>query len=317
MLILLIMMELEVRHLRLVVSIADEGGLTRAARRLHLTQSALSHQLREVEERLGTPLYHRRNRGLVMTEAGRRLLSSARLVLDRLRQTEEEIRRMAEGREGSLRISTQCYTCYHWLPPMLKSFQGKFPGIHVQIILEATHAPLDALVAGKLDLAIVYGPVEDSRLDAHFLFQDEMVAVMSPGHRLAGRKFLRAEDFAGERLFVYSLPSPENPKDQVYLIREVLNPAGVAPGQVSEVRLTEAMIEMVAAGMGISVLARWAAAPYLKSRRLCSVPVTRGGLQREWYAATLRSHPQPPHLLEFIKLMREETSGLSAGAKRR
>ena len=311
------MLDLEVRHLRLVVSIAEEGGLTRAASRLHLTQSALSHQLREVEERLGTALYHRMNRKLVMTEAGRQLLTSARAVLDRLKQTEDEIRGMSEGRAGSLRISTQCYTCYHWLPPMLKSFQERFPGVNVQINLEATRRPLDALISGKLDLAIVTGPVQDTRLDAHFLFQDEMVAVMSRDHRLAGRAFLRAEDFPGERLFVYSLPTAEYPKDQVYVIQKVLNPAGVVPGQVLEVRLTEAMIEMVAAGMGISVLAGWAAAPYVKSRKLCAVPVTRGGLQREWYAAILQSRPQRLHLLEFIRLMREGCGGLSTRAKRR
>lgn len=309
-------MELEVRHLRLVVSIAEEGGLTRAASRLHLTQSALSHQLREMEERLGTPLYHRMNRRLVMTEAGRRLLHSAKQVLDRLQQAEEEVRRMGEGREGSLRISTQCYTCYHWLPPMLRKFREKFPSVHVEINLEATRRPIEALLAGKLDLAIVWGPVEESGLDLYPLFRDELFAVMSVNHRLAKRKYLRADDFASETLFVYSLGTPEEQKQGIYIFREVLTPAEVEPAQVLEIQLTEAMIEMISAGMGIGILAGWASAPYLKSRKLQAVPVTRGGLHRDWVAATLSTDPPPAHIVEFVRLMRDGTLKLSAETRK-
>ena len=101
--------------------------MTRAADRLNVTQSALSHQLREIEDRLGTPLFLRVNRRLALAPAGERLLQSARRVLDELRLAEEDIGRLASHQDGVIRVSTECYTCYQWLPPLLKPFHKTFP----------------------------------------------------------------------------------------------------------------------------------------------------------------------------------------------
>src|SRR5262249_33527610 len=149
-----------------------------------------------------------------------------------------------------------------------------------------------------------------TRLETFFLFQDEMVALVSPNHPLASRKYLKPEDFAEETMFVYSLPDPSDPEDDIYVLRHVLRPAGILP-RLSEVRLTEAMVEMVAAGLGISVIAGWAAAPYIRGGRLLAIPVTRNGLPRDWYAAALRTRPQPPHLMEFVNLLRNGTDSLA------
>src|SRR5215213_1979984 len=124
-------MKLEIRHLKLIKAIAREGSVTKAGNRLHLTQSALSHQLRDAEQKLGARLFTRLNKRMLLTPAGERLLVSADNVL------EEIIRQIALSREGVLRLSTQCYTCYHWLPSMLKLFQQKFPRVDVQIMVEA------------------------------------------------------------------------------------------------------------------------------------------------------------------------------------
>ncbi|HEX2401688.1 MAG TPA: LysR family transcriptional regulator, partial [Mycobacterium sp.] len=107
-------MDLEVRHLRLVSAVAELGSLTRAGDRLHLTQSALSHQLRDIESRLGAALFLRVGKRLVLTPAGERLLATARDVLDRLDRTEQDIHQMGKARAGMLRLTTECYTCYHW-----------------------------------------------------------------------------------------------------------------------------------------------------------------------------------------------------------
>src|SRR5262249_9850568 len=144
-------MDLEVRHLRLVAAVADLGSLTRAGDRLHVTQSALSHQLRDIESRLGTPLFLRVGKRLVLTPAGERLLASSREVLDRLDRTEGEIRRMAEDRAGLIRLSTECYTCYHWLPALLARFRPGFPRVDVRIDVAATHRPLEKMLAGQLE----------------------------------------------------------------------------------------------------------------------------------------------------------------------
>src|SRR5262247_1188619 len=168
-------MKLDIRHLKLIVAITEEKSVTRAGERLHLTQSALSHQLRDIEERLGTPLFLRMNKRMLPTQAGERLLVTARQVLDDLKRAEEDVARMASNKQGALRISTECYTCYHWLPDILKEFDRKFPGIEVHIILEATRQPIQALLDGKLDLAIVSSTPRDKHLRYQPLFKDEVV----------------------------------------------------------------------------------------------------------------------------------------------
>src|SRR4030095_5593455 len=120
-------LHLEVRHLKRVETVAKEGGLTRAANRLHVTQSALSHQLRDIEDKLGTPLFLTLNKKMLLAQAGERLLGAAPSVLDGMHRVEKDIRQIALHREGILRISTECYTCYHWLPPVLKPFNREFP----------------------------------------------------------------------------------------------------------------------------------------------------------------------------------------------
>ena len=129
---------LEVRHLLLVAAVADEGSLTSAGRRLNLTQSALSHQLLDVEERLGTPLFHRFNRKMTLTEAGERVLASARRILDDLKRTEEDLRLYSTNQRGAIRVTTECYTVYHWLPSVMKTFHASYPGIDIRIDVDST-----------------------------------------------------------------------------------------------------------------------------------------------------------------------------------
>src|SRR5215471_14938586 len=177
-------MELELRHLKLVEAIAAEGTMTRAAARLYITQSALSHQLAGLEETLGVTLFQRMPRGMVLTRPGEKLLECARSVLRAVREAQE-----------TLRISTECYTCYHWLPSRLKTFHANFPRVDVEIVVEATRRPVDALLAGNLDLAIISHPPAQAAVSVRALFDDELVAILSPEHRLAGRRYLMPRDF--------------------------------------------------------------------------------------------------------------------------
>ncbi|MBI3405040.1 MAG: LysR family transcriptional regulator [Acidobacteria bacterium] len=291
-------MELEVRHLKLVEAIAELGGLTRAGTRLHLSQSALSHQLRDAEEKLGTQLFHRMGKRMILTQAGERVLQSARFVLEEMERAETDIRRTSQGREGLLRIATECYTCYHWLPGRLKKFQMKYPRVEMQVIVEATRDPIPFLLEGKLDLAIVHQPVHDRRLQMRSLFDDELLVVMPPGHPLVGRPFLRAQDLADQHLILYDVP-----KEESMIFRDVLMPAGVQPRRVSRVQLTEAIVEMVKAGLGISVLPGWVVAPYFRAKELRGAPLTRSGVFREWSAATMRKSRQPSYVQDFVDLL--------------
>lgn len=290
-------MDLEIRHLKLVAAIAEEGGVTRAGARLHLTQSALSHQLRDAEEKLGASLFRRLNRKMVLTPAGERLLRSARAVLAELERTQMEIGRAATGQEGLLRLSTQCYTCYHWLPTRMQLFQSKHPGVEFQVVVEATPDPLRALVEGKLDLAIVSLPVRDRRVQYTPLFEDEMMAVVAPHHPLASRPFLAPEDFAGENIIIYP------PKEESSFLLRFLTPAGVVPRSVRQVMLTEAIIELVKAGLGVSAMARWVVEPHLRAGTVRALPLGRAGFHRVWSAATLRNREVPAYVHEFVQLL--------------
>jgi LysR family transcriptional regulator for metE and metH len=280
-----------------MVAVTEEKSVTKAGERLHLTQSALSHQLRDIEERLGTSLFLRINKKMIPTEAGEKLLQTARVVLDQMEYTEDEIAQMAANRLGTLRLSTECYTCYHWLPGVLKTFQASYPGVEVKIVVEATHQPIAALLNGQLDLAIVSATENDRRLNYRPLFTDEMIVVMSPDHPLAAQPYIHARDFVDEHLMLYVKP------EESTFFQRVLVPAGVAPARFSQVSLTEAIIEMVRAGLGISVLARWAIKDQIDSGKLVGRPVTKKGLHRHWQAATLRRERPPEYLEAFVDLL--------------
>lgn len=299
-------MILEVKHLRLVEAVASYGTLTNAGKHLNLTQSALSHQLNELERRLGTPLFHRVGRRLVPTVAGERLLEAAKRTLTILRRTEGTLKRIAAGQEAVLRLTTECYTAYHWLPAILEEFGRRCPKVEVQVVAEATRRPIEALLAGKIDVAIMHNPVRDDRIESTPLFEDEMVVVAAPSHPLAKAAFVRPEDFADEHLLVYTPLQAED-----LIVRRVLGPAGVMPRRVTAIQLTEAMLEMVRAGLGISVLARWAAEPQVASGAVRAIRLTQHGLMREWSAGVLRQQTTPLYIREFCRLLSAGPTSLS------
>jgi LysR family transcriptional regulator for metE and metH len=293
-------MALEVRHLSLVKAVAESGSISRAGVRLHLTQSALSHQLRSIEEQLGVRLFHRHNRRMVLSKPGERLLESANQILADLEHAEADIKRIADEKEGLLRISMECYTTYHWLPPILRVFNRKFPKVDVQIIAEATAHPAEFLVARKLDLAIVPDVLRERQINLSPLFQDKLVAVMSPDHPLARKAYLRPQDFADEPLFLYS---DREKVEKWTFYNKFLAPAGVVPRQITYIQLTEGMIEMAKAGLGIAVLAHWAVGPEIRRKQVKAIPLSRTGFTRHWCAATLKSAMRPLYLDEFIRLL--------------
>src|SRR5258708_3084025 len=169
-------MSLEIRHLKLLRAVSESGSLTRAAGRLHLTQSALSHQLQDAERILGQPLFLRDRKAMRLTASGCRLLATAESVLDELERTEREIRENHPPPEAVIRVSTSCYTCYHWLPAALQAFEATHPPVEIRIALEATREPVAALLDGRIDVGIVSDPVRSARIATRVLFSDELVA---------------------------------------------------------------------------------------------------------------------------------------------
>jgi LysR family transcriptional regulator for metE and metH len=303
-------MDLEIRHFRLVTELAETGSATRAAERLHVTQSAVSHQLREIEGRLGTPLFLRLGKRMRPTPAGERLLASAGALLAEVRRVEQDVRRVGQDGSGIIRVCAQCQTGYHWLPPLLQAFETRYPHVDVRIAVECTMRPIEALLEGKLDLAIVTQQVDDRRLCLRPLFVDDHAVIVAPTHPLATRPFVTPAELGRETLALYSASA-----DDSLTIRDVLRPAGVLPSRVLFVQLTEAIIEMVKARLVVSVLPTWSIRPALRTGAVVAVPLTRKGITRQWSAATLVGRDDPPYLSHFIDLLAERA--LPARSERR
>jgi LysR family transcriptional regulator, regulator for metE and metH len=292
---------MEIRHLRLIKAIVEEGSITKAIATLHLTQSALSHQLKEAEYQLGTKIFLRTNKKLILTQAGEKLYDTANEILAKLSNTEREIKQLIFGEVGEIRISTECYSSYHWLPSVLRQFQLLYPNIDLKIVTEATHFPLQKLLENALDIAIVSDTINDNNVKYVELFQDEVLMIVSDKHAWAKKKYVVAEDFIDEHLLIHSLPL-----ETVSVYQFLLAPARILPKKITPLPLTEASIEMVKAEMGIMSMAKWAVQPYLKNNPIKAVKIGKNGLKRKHYIAYMNDKTYPAYFEHFIRFLQTE-----------
>ena len=296
--------DIELRHIRLVAALALHGTVTAAARALSLSQSALSHQLRELELRLRTPLYVRTPRRMIPTPAGEQLGAVVARVAKELRQFELQVRsgRFSEA-SGQIRLVAESHTTYHWLPPVLQRFRESWPGVDVQVRPESAHAVFNALREGLVDIGVVQTGSSDRRILTRFLFDDSYVLVTAAQHALQARPFVPLDVLAGEQLLVNGI-GPGGPIED-----EILKPAGVVPGQITYMPLTETILEMVAAGMGVSILSKWAVRPWLAAGRVRALRLTEFGVARRWYVATRQDDPATTVHERLIELLAISLAG--------
>jgi len=274
------------QHLQIILHVIGEGSVTKASDKLHLTQSALSHQIRDLESSLGLKLFHRTGKKMVLTEAGRKVLERAETVLPLMEGLQSELTHLKDGSTQTLRISTECYTCYNWLPATLHKFRQKYPGIKIEIVIQATQRPMQYLGEGKIDLAIVSKKPPGSPFRYDALFDDELVVVTSPQHTLASKKKLKATDISEETLLLYSFGSKDGPVPGGFFQE-------APPKQVMAVPLTEAIIEMVKAGIGITIMSNWAVKQYTSGKNLSIIPLDTPLRKRRWYACTHKNADEP------------------------
>ncbi|HVF73284.1 MAG TPA: LysR family transcriptional regulator [Chthoniobacterales bacterium] len=286
----------EMRHLRLVLAVAEERSLTRAAGRLRLTTSALSHQLRQLEELAGTSMFFRDGRSMRPTPAGETLAEAARNALTVVQNAEERLRRGAEQQPQVVRLCTHCFTGYSWLPAIISKFTERSRGrVEVHISVESTRQPFDALRERTVDLALTLNRPTEPDFAVRSLAEDEMVLLVARTHRLAKQSWVTVSEFAHEHLILHPADIQES-----QFFREHLAPHGVRPKRFTGIMLTEAIIEMVKAGLGVTVLPRWTAANFLSDRGLVALRVTRGGIFRNWYAVTLKRPDNPQLIADLI-----------------
>ena len=276
---------------------------------LGVTESAVSHQLRELEDRLGTPLFVRSGRRMLLTPAGRLLVDAADEVLGTIARVESQVEQIARHAAGELRVCTHCYTGYSWLPAIVAGLRQRYPAFGLQIVPEYTIDPIAALLDGRLDLALMNEESDDKRLRSRELFDDEHVAVVPASHRWATRPFVTPEEIAAAPLYLFSR-SLENS----FVVRQVLRPAGLTPAHVTYLQLPEGIIEMVKAGMGATVLPKWSIEHAIAANVVRAIRITRSGVFRKWYAASLSGVALTPFADEFIRLLVKH--GPSANAKK-
>ncbi len=291
-------MFLELRHLRSLLAIHETGNLSRAAQRLHLTQSALTHQVKALEHYFDTPLFYRRRRPLQLTPAGHRLLELARAVLPQVESTERALRALAEGRSGRLYLTIECHACFEWLLPLLDHYREACPEVEVDIRLGMSFDPLPALLRGDIDLVITSDPMDMADVVFERLFAYEARLVVPAGHRLARRRHAAPVDLAAETLITYPVP-----RRRLDVFTRFLEPAGVEPAAVRQVELTAMILQLVAAGRGVAVLPDWV----LQAARppgLRSLSLGREGLAGTLYAAVRRQERSAPYVDRFIHMAR-------------
>lgn len=289
---------LDSRHLRLVAEVARTESVTRAADRLNVTQSAVSHQLREIEHRLGTVLFIRSGRRMLPSPAGRLLVDAASRVLATIGEVEHRVSQLARNVAGELRLSAHCHTGYHWLPAIVKGLRPQYPTFEICISPEFTMDPIAALLDARIDLALMNNDSDDRRLRYYELFDDEHVAIVDPSHAWAARAWLTPEELVSEQLYLYSRSIEHS-----FIVQKVLRPAGVSLERVTYLQLTEGILEMVKAGMGVSVLPRWSIVNAIAAGEITALRITRGGVFRKWFAATLRDVPPTPFMEAFMRLL--------------
>jgi LysR family transcriptional regulator for metE and metH len=291
--------DLELKHLQLVLALAEHHTLTKAGITLHLTQSALSHQLKEIEGRLGCELFVRTARRMYPTPAGERLLETARAVLPQVNSAERALREGMTTRRIPLRLTTECYTCYHWLPAIIASLRTTAPLVDITVDVSATARPLDALMRDEIDLAIVSSPGRYRGIALMPLFDDEMVVVVARKHRLARQKSVAVRELRSETLLMYG------PVETSHIAQRILAPAGVSPAAIKPMQLTEAIVEMVKADLGVGILARWAVQPQVTAGTVRALRLGRHGYRRSWRAAVPQRLASADYVKSFVRLAKD------------
>lgn len=294
---------LEIRHFRLIKALADEGGPTRAAARLHLTQSAVSHQLIELESKLGVPLFSRTRKQLQLTPAGVALLEASNRLLAEVDEVERSLQRGGRRRRV-LRLCLESFTTYQWLPAVAAELARHDELVELRIVLEARRDPMLALVQGKLDLAIVSSRARDQQLARVHLGDDEWQIVMPPTHPLAKKSWVSPLDFSGQTLFAH-----DGTRSDAERLRELMSAEQVPLRAVSTVPLTETLIGLVTAGLGLGVVSQWAAAPFVARGEVVGRRLTRAGMHETWSAVYQHNQAEALPLAHTAELIRAHFRG--------
>lgn len=292
---------LELRHLQTLLALVETGTLSRAATRIYLSQSAISHQIKQLEEHYGVSLFERKSQPLRLSPAGQRLHTLAETVMKLVGDAERDVARIAQGEAGQLRIAVECHTCFDWLMPAMDQFREHWPEIELDLVSGFHTDPLALLLENRAELVVVSEPQHRSGLAFHPLFSFEIVGLVSRQHPFASKRFLKPEDFAAETLISYPVPD-----DMLDIVRKVLKPVGIEPKRRTA-ELTVAILQLVASRRGIAALPNWTVQSYLERDYVLGKPIGKKGLWSALYAATTAPMATSAFMLDFLDTVRSSS----------
>jgi LysR family transcriptional regulator for metE and metH len=291
---------LESRHLQTVAAVADTGSLTAAAKRLHLTLSAVSHQLRELESLFGVALFDRKARPIKTTAAGERLLQCARQALPLLAQAESDVLALADQRPSErLFLALECHSCIEWLLPALDELRAARPDLDVDLRLGPRFDPIPALLSREVDAVLSTDRTPDPEVHHSALFQYEIVLLVSSEHALSQRDFVEPDDIAAEPFVTYPVELT-----RLDFYTRFLRPAGIEPQIARTAELTSVLVQLVRSRRGLGALPRWAVADELARGGLSAVRLGRAGLHSEVLLSTRKSDTDTPLMQAFLAVAR-------------
>ena len=294
-------MHIEFRHLRTIKAIHEAGGLARAADLLNMTQSALSHQVKGLEEQAGVELFVRRSKPLKLSAAGQKMLRAAEDILPRVAALEEEFAGLRRGNAGRLHIAIECHACFDWLFPVLEAFRHAWPQVDVDIRPGLAFDALPALRREEVDLVISSDPEDLPGVEFIPLFDYEPVFVAARAHPLAGKPFIEAADFRDQTLITYPVE-----RTRLDVFTQLLTPAKVEPRAVRQVELTAVILLLVASNRGVAVLPDWVLREVRYHADYVTKPLTAQGLTRRLYAAVRTEDSARPFMAHVLRLARTE-----------
>ena len=290
---------LELRHLKTLVALSETGNLSKAGKRLNLSQPAVSHQIRGMEEDYGVELFERKSDPLRLTAAGQLLVDLAYDITGRIRDAERDLARIVQGQAGLLRIAVECHSCFDWLMPSMDAFREHWSQVELDLVSGFHADPVGLLGENHADLVIVSHAAPRAGVVFHPLFSYQVLALLSHHHPLVRKPYLTARDFKHETLVTYPIPD-----ERLDLVRDVLKPAHVNPARRTT-ELTVAILQLVASGHGVAALPGWTVQPYLDRKYVACKAVGRTGLHSRLYAATTGAASLLAYMQEFLRTMRE------------
>jgi len=302
---------LERIHLAIVQQVDKLGSLTAAADKLCLTQSALSHSVKKLEQQLGTDIWLREGRSLRLTQAGEYLLQVANRVLPQLELAETRIGQYAEGERGSLRIGMECHPCYQWLLKIVSPYLARWPDVDVDVKQKFQFGGIGALFGYEIDLLVTPDPLYKPGLRFEPVFDYEQVLVVGRDHALAKAAYIRPEQLTKEVLITYPVAI-----DRLDIYTQFLTPAGITPRRQKAIETTDIMLQMVASDRGVAALPRWLAEEYAARMPVVPVRLGRHGIAKQIFLGAREADFEIDYLAAFVELARAPVSAPAPRPKR-